>query len=347
MDPILIIDDEKDNLEALKRLLRTEYEVTIETSPLEAMKLLAQKRYHVIISDQRMPEMTGVELLEKAKKLSPFSTRILLTGYTDVDSIIDAINRGNIYRYIAKPWDPKDLKITVKLANESFLLKKELEEKNQSLLKANEDLKLLDKAKARFLSLVSHELNTPLTVLSSFVQLLESSQNSLPKEVNKAVSSISSASNRFSEIIQEVIAFIKAESNTHLTIGKLNLKEFFSQLKNLDGKLEWTGADYFLCDPTKMSVALEKILKEINLIAKDKIKIAVSVENKKNQIEITWTGEALSQEAFQPLEVSGDILNHQKNLGLNLALAKAILDQHQATTEVEKGRFKIAFPVFA
>src|SRR5712671_1325182 len=97
MDPILIVDDEKDNLDALKRLLRNQYAVTAMTSPFEALKKVQQEEFHIILSDQRMPEMSGVELLEKIKNVSPTSVRILLTGYTDVDSVIGAINRGNIY----------------------------------------------------------------------------------------------------------------------------------------------------------------------------------------------------------------------------------------------------------
>ena len=112
MDPVLIVDDEKDNLEALQRLLRNQYAVTTTNSPFEALKLIQKSEFNVIISDQRMPEMTGVELLEKIKNVRPATTRVLLTGYTDVASVIGAINRGNIYRYVAKPWDPEDLKIT-------------------------------------------------------------------------------------------------------------------------------------------------------------------------------------------------------------------------------------------
>ncbi len=92
MDPILIIDDEKDNLEALKRLLRSDFEITTCQSPFEAIKILQSKSFNVIVSDQRMAEMTGVELLEKAKTLRPLSTRVLLTGYTDIDSVIGCEN---------------------------------------------------------------------------------------------------------------------------------------------------------------------------------------------------------------------------------------------------------------
>ncbi|MFM8314103.1 MAG: response regulator, partial [Deltaproteobacteria bacterium] len=123
LDPILLVDDEKDNLQALQRLLRGLFQVTLTTSPLEALKLISTQKFHVIVSDQRMPDMTGVELLEKAKKLCPQATRVLLTGYTDIESVIDAINRGHIYRYIAKPWDPEDLKLTLKQANEAYRLR--------------------------------------------------------------------------------------------------------------------------------------------------------------------------------------------------------------------------------
>lgn len=172
MDPILIIDDERDNLEALKRMLRGQYDVSTTESPFDALRLIQSKLFHVIVSDQRMPEMTGVEFLEKAKKLSPLSTRILLTGYTDIESVIESINRGQIYRYVSKPWEPDELRMTLRQANEAFILKKALQDKNESLEKALGELTLLDKAKARFLSLVSHELNTPLTVLNSFIELL-------------------------------------------------------------------------------------------------------------------------------------------------------------------------------
>ncbi|NBY19701.1 response regulator, partial [bacterium] len=163
----------------------------------------------MIVSDQRMPEMTGVELLEKAKKLSPLSTRILLTGYTDIDSVIDAINRGQIYRYVSKPWEPEDFKMTLRQANEAFLLKKELQEKNASLEKALKELTLLDRAKSRFLSLVSHELNTPLTVMNSFIDLISESKKELPADFAKAMGSIQGASRRLGEIVKEVVDYVR------------------------------------------------------------------------------------------------------------------------------------------
>lgn len=186
MNRILIVDDEKDNLQALVRLLRTHFEVETTTSPFEALKWIQKDKFSVIISDQRMPEMKGVDLLEKAKHVSPSTTRVLLTGYTEIESVIDAINRGNVYRYIAKPWDPEELKTIVKQADEAFRLRQEVETKNRELTKAVSDLKKLDQAKVRFLSLISHELNTPLTVMTSFLSILDEKKSVLGEDGIKA-----------------------------------------------------------------------------------------------------------------------------------------------------------------
>ncbi len=238
-DPILIVDDEQDNLDALRRLLRNHFAVTVANSPLDALKLVQREPFHVIISDQRMPEMTGVEFLEKVKTLRPNCTRILLTGYTDVDSVIGAINRGNIYRYItSKPWDPEDLRLTLRQANEAYLMKVALQEKNEELSRKNtelnkalSELQVLDKAKARFLSLVSHELNTPLTVIHAFVSLLMERKSSLDREMEKAVSSLSQASVRFGDIVGEVLTYVKLEAGSPFIAREVNLLDMANSLK--------------------------------------------------------------------------------------------------------------------
>lgn len=166
---ILIVDDEIDNVDALERLFRRGYNVLKATSAAEG---LAQLKGHpdvaLIISDQRMPEMTGVEMLKKSIKTHPDAIRILLTGYTDMDSVIGAINSGQVYRYLTKPWDPVDLVNTVDKAVEKFNIRRELKEKNDALEKALSELKVLDEAKNQFMILINHELKTPLTVISSF-----------------------------------------------------------------------------------------------------------------------------------------------------------------------------------
>jgi signal transduction histidine kinase len=347
LDPILLVDDEKDNLQAIQRLLRGEYQVTVTTSPIEALKLVKSQLFHIIISDQRMPGMSGVELLEKVKKLSPGSTRILLTGYTDIESVIESINRGHIYRYIAKPWDPEDLKLTLRQANEAFKLRKEVEEKNAELEKTNRELEetlteltLLDKAKARFLSLVSHELNTPLTVLNSFMGLLSQSQSELSGDLQKSVKALSGAVHRFSEIVGEVLTYTKLESVRKLRLTRVSLGAELqkmvvglssqSKTKQISFTLEQTEVLEESFDWEKMDLALTRIFSAVIERAKgeSQIRLRCAEEQGKLTLTIVWEGDSLPSQAFQPFETGSSELHHHQNLGLSLAIAKLIIETH-------------------
>ncbi len=128
---ILVVDDEPANLRLLQRVLGDDYQTLSASSGAEALKILQAEDVSLIITDQRMPHMTGVELLEKSLGICPHAIKILLTGYTDVEALIDAINQGHIYKYIPKPWDADDLRLTVKRALEAY----ELSRRNDILVK--------------------------------------------------------------------------------------------------------------------------------------------------------------------------------------------------------------------
>ena len=138
---LLIIDDEKEILRSLTLTFADDYEVFTASSGAEALVLLEREDIALVIADQRMPEMTGVEFLTKTLQINPRIIRIILTGYTDTTALVQAINQGHIYQYINKPWDRQELRIIVRRALESYDLTLE----NQRLLKelqvANERLK--------------------------------------------------------------------------------------------------------------------------------------------------------------------------------------------------------------
>jgi DNA-binding NtrC family response regulator len=113
---ILLVDDEERILRSLSMLLRTQYQIFATSDGHEALRILKQEKIHVIISDQRMPIMTGTELLRQAREIAPDTIRILLTGYSDADAALDALNDGEIFRYINKPWGPKELRDTISQA---------------------------------------------------------------------------------------------------------------------------------------------------------------------------------------------------------------------------------------
>lgn len=140
---ILFVDDEKNVLQSLKRLfLDEDYTVTTANSGEEALELLkSNPNVGLIVSDQRMPGLTGVDFLEKAKQISPDSLRILLTGYADINAVADAINRGGAYRYITKPWKDDELLQIIAEAAGRYSLTKENQRLQAIINKQNAELK--------------------------------------------------------------------------------------------------------------------------------------------------------------------------------------------------------------
>jgi signal transduction histidine kinase len=357
MTPILIVDDEKDNLEALQRLLRNQFTVVTTTSPFDALKLVQKQEFSVVVSDQRMPEMTGVELLEKIKAITPRSTRILLTGYTDLDSVIGAINRGHVYRYIGKPWDSEELKSILRQAEEAFSLKKELDEKNRSLAQALEDLSRLDKAKARFMNLISHELNTPLTSLQAFLSLLEEKKNQ-DAESQKALSAFRKSLDRLSEIVGEVISFVQMESGESFSLASVPLNEILTNsVKSTRAefdkkKVKFTGEVSkeikVLADKKALEMALSKLLKDMvyRAPAGSEVKLNSTLMGNKTKLTFLRQGEVITSQIFDPLEAGGNVLNHNRNMGLGLALFKCVVEGHGSEihlTSNDKSGTSIAF----
>ncbi len=140
---ILYVDDEENNLISFKANFRIKYEVFTALSGDEALKLLETKSVDVIITDQRMPNMTGVEFLEHVLSKFPDPMRILLTGYTDLSAVIDAVNKGKIFHYLSKPWDDNELDITITRAYQNLQKKQNLDEMNEKLAVSNDQLEFL------------------------------------------------------------------------------------------------------------------------------------------------------------------------------------------------------------
>jgi response regulator RpfG family c-di-GMP phosphodiesterase len=140
---ILYVDDEENNLVSFKATFRLKYNVTIATSADAAMKILEAKSVEIIITDQRMPNMTGIEFLEKILEKYPDPVRILLTGFADMSAVIDAVNKGKIFHYLSKPWDEHELDETIKKAFEVYKANKEIKEMNDKLALSNDQLEFL------------------------------------------------------------------------------------------------------------------------------------------------------------------------------------------------------------
>jgi diguanylate cyclase (GGDEF)-like protein len=148
---LLLVDDEENVIAALRRLLRAEgWLVLNATSAEQALQLMARHEIDVILSDQRMPGMTGVELLRRAKQLYPETIRLVLSGYTELQSITDAINEGAIYKFLAKPWDDAELRANLReaftlkeMADQNRRLDREVQAANRGLAELNHRLQAL------------------------------------------------------------------------------------------------------------------------------------------------------------------------------------------------------------
>ena len=148
---ILCVDDELNVLNALKRLLRKEdFKIFTAPSGKEGLAVLEREAIHLVICDQRMPEMNGIEFLSQVRERYPDIVRISLTGYTEVDAITESINRGNIYKFFLKPWNDQQLKLEIRQALEYYELSRdnrrlnaELREKKQALEGINANLEAL------------------------------------------------------------------------------------------------------------------------------------------------------------------------------------------------------------
>jgi len=139
---ILFVDDEENVLRSLKRLFMSEdYTVLTAPSGPDGLAVLKEVEVPVIVSDQRMPVMTGAEFLEKSRELSPDSVRIILTGYADVEAAIGAINRGGAYRYVSKPWNDNELLLVIKDAFDKYRLVKENKYLTELTIQQNDELK--------------------------------------------------------------------------------------------------------------------------------------------------------------------------------------------------------------
>jgi signal transduction histidine kinase len=239
---LLIVDDEEQILRSLYRQFRRDYAVYTARSADEAYRILLTTPVQVVISDQRMPDMCGTEFLAKVKTEFPDVIRLLLTGYSDIQAVIEAINEGSIYRYVTKPWDPTELSTIVREAFERYRLQAEnqqlltelresnarleqrvaertaeLEDALQRLQALNEQLQTVNAQKDLFLGMAAHDLRTPITVIQGFTDLLLHPRTP-PEEFPEIVHVIRETLQNMLAMLNDILDITAIES------GKLKLK---------------------------------------------------------------------------------------------------------------------------
>lgn len=140
---VLYVDDEEHNLMSFKATFRIKYKVYTAISGQDAIEIMNNHPIDIIITDQRMPNMTGVEFLESILDKHPEPMRILLTGYADLNAVIDAVNKGKIFHYLTKPWNEEELDMTIQRAYDIYKLRKDEKELTEKLGVTNSQLEFL------------------------------------------------------------------------------------------------------------------------------------------------------------------------------------------------------------
>lgn len=244
---ILYVDDEEDNLRIFKASFRREFNVFIASNTYIAKEILQSNDIHLIISDQRMPEKTGVEFLEEVVPEFPDVVRIILTAFSDTTDIIRAINKVGIYRYLTKPWDIDDLTMTIKSAMSNFMLKRQnkdlvinLQQINQELLQTNEDLQKRNKELDEYVYRISHEVRAPISSIMGLFYLLKNLEdyNNIAT-IKHYLQLIEESITKLDIFIRSVLQY-SATKNFETEIGEVNfetlfnecIKEFFPQGTN-------------------------------------------------------------------------------------------------------------------
>ena len=209
---LLVVDDEPEVLRSLFDLFRLDYRVLTATRGAEALGVLREEEVSVVMSDQRMPEMTGVEFLSRARAIRPEATRLLITGYADLKAVIDAINEGHVFRYVAKPWDPEELGTVIRQAVEHHDLILEKQRLIEELRAANVRLEEANRMKSNFIEVASHELNTPVTIVLGMAELWKLSHGGQADDPsNTWIDRIIAAGRRLASTVERMVKLLHAD----------------------------------------------------------------------------------------------------------------------------------------
>lgn len=288
---ILFIDDEVNNLHAFKAAFRYDYQVSVAASADEAEKWLDENEADIIMCDQRMPGKTGVEFFSTIVKKFPRPIRILVTGYTDIESVIKAINLGHVFRYINKPWNEAEIKSSVEEAYRYYKQSIELESKVTELTSAYKELD-------NFAYSVSHDLKGPLMSIMGAMNIVNNTTDKNDETVLLMLDLIEKASAQLNEFIENMHVYYKNKRG-QLLIDNIDLEEIKREIEVLHGlkclqehirlNISIQGnRGYFRTDATKVKVI-------VNNLVSNALKYQRPEEpDKQVNIEFTLNGEELT-----------------------------------------------------
>jgi signal transduction histidine kinase len=355
---ILVVDDEPDVVRSVKDLLRLDYKVFTATSADEGMKILEENTIDVIMTDQRMPDMTGVEFLKRVRDPHPDATRLLFTGYADIGAVIAAINQGNVYRYIAKPWDPDELQMIIREACERHDLIVHRKQLIEDLEHANKELREANALKDAFIQVASHELRTPLSIAMGYSELAARDKHTQPP-LKDYLERTNRALKRLSYLVTQITTMLEAgQFEQRLNLREVEVAEVIREaVEDVRPFIELRRQKLNLDVPEKIgviSIDADKIRDAVNHLLLNAVKftpdggtITVAAHaNGETTIRVIDTGcgidpahlPRIGEAFFTGYDVthhsSGHFEHGRQGLGLGLSVVKSFVAMHGGELDI-------------
>ena len=370
---ILYVDDEQNNLVVFKNAFFREYRIFTALSGQEGLKILGREDIHLVITDQKMPGMTGVEFLEKIVQSYPDSIRMILTAYSDIDFIMRAVNKCGIYRYILKPWDTRELKIVIDKALENYQLSQDkknlirnLEEVNkgleqkvldrtQQLDQKNQELVKINSIKDKLFTIISHDLRQPLLSLGVFLEVLKKLPDNLSQEKwSQFHSKVSASLHDVTNLLDNLLYWSQAQMGirevelrqfkvNHLINKNIELYRDSAVQKQIQLSAEGLKEDpIVVCDENVLNLVIRNLLNNaIKYTDHDgQVTVALELENGHLKISIRDTGIGMEPELIERLfekqyHFTSPGTQNERGTGLGLKLCKEFIEQQEGTISVE------------
>jgi signal transduction histidine kinase len=368
----LIVDDEEEIRKTLYRQFRKDYNVSIAASGEEGDRIMRDQEIHVVISDQRMPGWTGVEFFRIMHHKFPDATRLLLTGYTDISAVIEAINSGEVFRYVTKPWNPNELQTIVREAFEKYWLivdnrrlleqqqaaNLDLEERVQArtreLAETNEQLRAINEQKDRLLGIAAHDLRSPLAGIESTAELLKDEPDLDAAERQGWLMSIITACRNMRNLISSLLDFARIQQGKiDLHPTPVNVCDFVAHVLQLNRRIcESKGirlTAQVTCARSVYSFDMQRINQVLNNLISNAAKfshagtgIRLEASDSPDGLKFAVADEGLGIQANDIPRLFGEFQQTQTKAtagetgsGLGLAICRRLVELHGGQIGVE------------
>jgi len=345
---ILYVDDLQTNLIFFQATFEKDYHITLCEDPTKALEIIRNQNIQVLVTDQRMPEMTGTELLEIVAREFPEIRRFLLTAYTDFDTVVEAVNNGHIHGYINKPLQADEVRTSINNALETYFLR----EKNEQILKEQEktniELYSMDGIKTEILKMITREIRTPLDRIMGTIHMLKDKIQSeeLMGVINVLDSSVIELE-RFSAMAEQISALkakekaIKKEDISLKQLIEYTLVDTAEWIKEKDINVRLDNIEDATIhgDFDLLISCLSNLLDHALDNSEEKETISISTTCKDYPVcELTYTGKNYSEKQLNELAVHYTKTGNQINLrlGIDLALAQLIMESHDGYVDFSR-----------